>query len=271
MVLKISDLGLPSRPGQTLLIAAAHTVGVLCLLVGGVVSGVFGFGLGSYLHASHNLPSLEKVINYRPPVMSTFYADNGDVIGRFFTKERRITRLKSLPPHVFNAIVAAEDRRFFAHPGVDGYSVMRAAIKDVQAGQYVQGGSTITQQVVRLILLTKEKRLLRKMREALLALRLERRLTKEQILEIYLNQAYFGRGKYGIETAADSFFRKSARNLTIHEAALLAGLLSNPSVYAKPEDTSLWRATIIVTLFEFRGNPNPFPQRSLRTIQGATL
>ena len=229
------------HPERFIAASAAHVTAFLCLGFLAVMAGAGGFALGAYLLASYDLPPLQKVLSYRPAVISTFYANDGETIGRFFTEERRVVPLKTLPPHVVSAIISAEDRRFFHHPGVDGYAVIRAALKNIEAGHYTQGGSTITQQLVRLLLLTNERKMMRKLREALLAVRLEREIGKQQILEIYLNQVYFGRGTYGIEKAAESYFGKPARDLTIREAALLAGLLANPSTYSQPENESQLR------------------------------
>lgn len=227
------------HPEVTILSAASRVAATLTLLLMGLAAAAGGVSLGCYLLASRGLPSLEKATDYRPPIVSAFYAEDGEVIGRFFVEDRKPVSLDTLPPHVFNAVVAAEDRRFFEHHGVDGTAVFRALMKNINAGYYAQGASTITQQVVRSLLLTNDKRLMRKMREALLAYKLEKRLSKREILAIYMNQVYFGRGRYGIEKAAEGFFDKPARNISIKEAAMLAGLLSNPSKFSQLENSEL--------------------------------
>lgn len=209
------------------------------LLILGAASGLAGLALGGYFAASQGLPSLEELVNYRPPTVSTFYADDGTVIGRFFKERRYVISVNSLPAHVVAAVLAAEDSRFFSHPGVDWHGVGRALIKNLEAGYYAQGASTITQQIVRSTLLTRERKLMRKMREAILAYRLEQQLSKKEILQIYLNHVYFGRGAYGIESAARVYFGKSAPQLNVAEAALLAGVVANPSRFSDPADPSV--------------------------------
>jgi len=150
--------------------------------------------------------------------------------------ERGVSRayipLDMLPPHVADAVVATEDRRFFEHPGLDPWGMLRAAIANVRAGRLTQGGSTITQQLAKNIFLSSERTFSRKAEELVLALWLELRLSKRDILELYLNRVYFGGGAHGIEAASQRYFGKSARALTVAEAAVIAGLLKAPSKYA---------------------------------------
>lgn len=233
----IANKGVPF--GRLIVGVAGNLLGVCLLLILGGLAGLGGAAVAAYLAASEGLPALDEVVNYRPPAVSTFYADDGTIIGRFFKERRYLVSLDSLPPHVTGAFLAAEDNRFFSHSGVDWYGVVRAAIKNVEARSYAQGASTITQQVVRSVLLTREKRLVRKIREAILAHKLEDQLSKKEILQIYVNQVYFGRGAYGIEAAARTYFGKSAARLGIPEAALLAGIVANPSRYSDPKDPSI--------------------------------
>jgi penicillin-binding protein 1A len=193
---------------------------------------MLGAGLGIYAAFSADLPKIPDLKAYRPKTVSTFYAEDGTVIGLFYKEKRFPVPLDSVPPHVINAFLAAEDSRFFSHTGVDALGVIRAFVKNVRAGTFVQGGSTITQQVTRNFILSRQKTVSRKIREAMLAFRLERTLTKNEILEIYLNEIYLGRGSYGLEAAARTYFGKPATEMSIPEAALLAGLVSNPSKYA---------------------------------------
>lgn len=218
---------------------AGNLIAVSLLLIFGAASGLAGLALGGYFAASQGLPSLEELVNYRPPTVSTFYADDGTVIGRFFKERRYVISVDSVPAHVVGAVLAAEDSRFFSHPGVDWHGVGRALIKNLEAGYYAQGASTITQQIVRSALLTRERKLMRKMREAILSYRLEQQLGKKEILQIYLNHVYFGRGAYGIESAARIYFGKSAPQLNVAEAALLAGVVANPSRFSDPADPSV--------------------------------
>jgi len=197
----------------------------LCALAAGTVGAL----LGTYLLFSADLPRIPDLRAYRPKTVSHFYAEDGTVIGVFYREKRFPIPLSSMPAHVVNAFLAAEDARFFSHAGLDWPGVFRALVKNIELGNFSQGGSTITQQVTRNFLLTKEKKISRKIREAILALRIEKTLTKQEILELYLNEIFLGGGAYGIEAAAGTYFGKTTSELTIAEAAMLAGLVSNPS------------------------------------------
>ena len=185
-----------------------------------------------YLQIARSLPSTQSLKNYHPPIVSTMYAADGTVIGEFFTERRYLTPLKDLPPHVIQAFLAAEDARFYEHKGVDPVSILRAMFKNFQAGEIVQGGSTITQQVVKGLLLTPERTVIRKVKEAILAYRIDNTLTKDEILYLYLNQVYLGAGAYGVESAARIYFGKHAGELTIAQSAVLAGLCKAPTRFS---------------------------------------
>ncbi len=222
--------------------------GMPILLMCALGSGALGTLIGGYLSFSEGLPKIPDLRRYRPKTVSTFYAEDGTVIGIFYREKRFPVSLDSLPPHVVNAFLAAEDARFFSHTGVDPIGIVRAAIKNLMKRSFAQGGSTITQQVTRNFLLSKEKKLPRKIRELILAFRLEKTLTKREILQLYLNEIYLGMGAYGVEAAARNYFGKTSRDLTIAEAALIAGLVANPSKYAphKNLDTALSRRSFVL-------------------------
>ncbi|MFH0821915.1 MAG: transglycosylase domain-containing protein [Pseudomonadota bacterium] len=223
-------------------------VGAPLLIACGLISAGAGGLLAVYFHFSKDLPKIPDLRAYRPKTVSTFYAEDGSVIGLYYKEKRFPASLKSLPPHVINAFLAAEDARFFSHTGLDWPGIIRAALKNLQASDYAQGASTITQQVTRNFILTREKKLSRKIREALLAIRLEKTLSKEEILELYLNEIYLGSGAYGIEAAAMTYFGKNAAELAISEAALLAGLPASPSKYSpnKNLDAALGRRAFVL-------------------------
>ncbi|MBI4966090.1 MAG: PBP1A family penicillin-binding protein [Desulfomonile tiedjei] len=204
-------------------------VGIPILLLGAITWGALGAGLAVYLTYSVDLPRIPDLRSYRPKTVSNFFAEDGTVIGVFYKEKRFPIPLSSMPRHVVNAFLAAEDARFFSHTGVDLPGVFRALVRNIELGNFSQGGSTITQQVTRNFLLTKEKKISRKIREAILAHRIEKTLTKDEILGLYLNEIYLGGGAYGIEAAAGTHFGKTAAELTIAEAAMLAGSVSNPS------------------------------------------
>ena len=187
------------------------------------------FGLAFYFYFGYDLPSIESLKNYKPPTITRFYAEDGEVIGEFSLQRREVVSLDRMPEHLIQAFVAGEDSRFFQHMGLDYAAILRALIKNVFSGEIVQGGSTITQQVVKSLLLTPEKSFTRKIKEAILAYRIERDLSKEEILYLYLNQIYLGHGAYGVVSAAEAYFGKEIENLTLAESALLAGLPQAPS------------------------------------------
>ncbi|MBI1911599.1 MAG: PBP1A family penicillin-binding protein [Deltaproteobacteria bacterium] len=188
-------------------------------------------GFGTYFYFTRGLPSLETLQDYHPNLVTTVYSHDGRVIGEFYIERRIVVPLEKMPPHLVNAFLAAEDTKFFEHKGIDYTSIFRALLKNVMAGKVVQGGSTITQQLAKSIL-SSERKLSRKVREAILAFRIEKNLNKDEILHLYLNQIYFGNGAYGIQTAAETYFGKDVEELDLAECALLAGLPKAPSKYS---------------------------------------
>merc|ERR1711991_209069 len=170
----------------------------------------------------------------KPPVSSKMYSGNGDLVADFSKEKRIFVPYSAIPSNVINAFLSAEDKNFFTHPGVDAKGVMRAIfnnIKNVLTSKRLEGASTITQQVAKNFLLTNEVSINRKIKEAILAFRIERALTKERILELYLNQIYLGSGSYGVAAASLEYFDKSIKELNYVEAALLAALPKAPSKY----------------------------------------
>jgi len=209
---------------------------VLRLLVGLVALLLLG-GAGAaalvYLSLVSDLPDLRTLEDYRPPLTTVVVDRAGRPIGEFFEERRRLVRLEDLPPHVVQAFIAAEDDTFFEHSGIDYASIVRAAWSNLRAGGEIrQGASTITQQLVKSMLLSPERTWRRKVREMLLARRMEQRFTKEQILHLYLNQIYFGSGAYGVAEAARTYFGKDVGAIDVGEAALIAGLPKAPSRYS---------------------------------------
>jgi penicillin-binding protein 1A len=206
---------------------------LLCLLL---VYGLFAGAGGIYLavgEIDRDLPrDLTRALDYWPKRASLVYSADGELIGEFYLQKRILVDLDRVPPHVQHAFIAAEDQRFLDHPGFDLMGIARAAWTNWRSGHTQQGASTITQQVTRMLLLSNERSYRRKMREIVLSVRVERELTKREILHIYLNQVYLGHGAYGVEAAADVYFGKRVDHLTIAEGAMLAGLVQGPSVYS---------------------------------------
>ncbi|RMD85791.1 MAG: PBP1A family penicillin-binding protein [Candidatus Dadabacteria bacterium] len=202
----------------------------LGLAVAAAGAGAVGYAL--YEQYWVQLPPIDKLIEYNPPVATRVFAEDGTLVGEFYVEKRYLTPIERIPKVVKQAFVAAEDADFYEHHGIDLTSIARAFIANLRAGAVVQGGSTITQQVVKALLLSPERSYRRKLREIMLSLKLERELTKDQILYLYLNQIYLGDGNYGIGAAAHSYFGKDVSELGLAEAALLAGLPKAPSRYS---------------------------------------
>jgi penicillin-binding protein 1A len=191
----------------------------------------------------------QKLINYKPRLTTEVYDRNGEKIANLFSDEHRYyVSYENIPPRMIEALVAIEDTSFFEHHGVNPDAIMRAIVKDVSAGKLKEGASTITQQLVKNALLTRDKNFSRKFKEVLYAIRIEQELTKEQILERYFNEIYLGHGYYGIKTASDGYFRKPLKELTLKEIAMLVGLPKAPNFYAptKNYELSLGRANRII-------------------------
>ncbi|MGD8318500.1 MAG: PBP1A family penicillin-binding protein, partial [Myxococcales bacterium] len=208
----------PSSRGSfwTKLLGAALVVGALVVL-------------GAYAYFSRDLPPVSTLRDYEPPQTTRVYDRHGKVVGEIFTERRTVIPMSDVPRVVVLSVLAAEDADFYEHEGLDYTGILRAVMRDVLEGRAAQGGSTITQQVVKLMLLTPERTISRKLRELILARRLENELSKDEILHLYLNNVNFGHGRYGIQEAAKYYFDKDARDLTLAEAAMLAGIPQAPS------------------------------------------
>ncbi|MBN2687428.1 MAG: PBP1A family penicillin-binding protein [Deltaproteobacteria bacterium] len=204
---------------------------LLIILLIFFVTGI-GAGAGVLYYLMKSLPSIASLKDYRPSIITRVYADNHDLIDEFYIEDRKVIEITKIPKYVIQAFVAAEDARFFRHSGVDIQGIGRAFLKNLQAGEIVQGGSTITQQVAKSLFLTPEKSYIRKLKEAMLAYKIDRYLKKYEILNLYLNHIYLGGGAYGIEAASQRYFGKRTTDLTLSEAALLAGLPKAPNRYS---------------------------------------
>jgi len=191
------------------------------------------------LYLKISLPSISQLKNYRPKQTNVVIDVHGNLIGYIGKKRRIFVPLKKIPPHVIKAFIAAEDANFYKHKGIDFLSVLRALYKNIVHGRIVQGGSTITQQVVRALLLSPERTIQRKIKEIILAWQIEKYLTKDEILTIYLNHIYLGEGAYGVEAAALTYFNKHVWELNLNEAAVIAGLPPAPSRYSPLKNPKL--------------------------------
>jgi len=187
---------------------------------------------GLYYYLSQDLPRIDSLKDYRPAIVTSVFSDDGRKIGEFYEERRIVIPLSEMPKNLMDAFVAAEDSRFREHSGIDILSIIRASLKNFKAGTIVQGGSTITQQVTKSFLLTPERTYKRKIKEAILAYRIEKKFTKDEILFLYLNQIYLGHGAYGVESASENYFGKHTKDLNLAECSMLAGLPQAPSRYS---------------------------------------
>jgi penicillin-binding protein 1A len=199
-----------------------------------IVAAIFLLGsvAGAYTYFARDLPSTARLESFEPSLKTQVFADDGSIIGELYEQNRVLIPLDQIPQHLTDAIISVEDRKFYKHWGIDVFGIARAAFKNMIAGRIVQGASTITQQLARNLFVMFDISISRKVKEMILALKIERAYSKDEILEMYLNQIYFGSGAYGVEAAAREFFGKSVTELNIGEAALLAGLPKNPRDYS---------------------------------------
>jgi len=218
---------------------------LICLLF--VLSTLWYFSVG--------LPDYKKLSNYQPPVSSRVYSDDGKLIAEYAIEKRLFIPYDSIPKKIINSFLSAEDKNFFSHPGIDAKGILRALIKNlknISQNKRLEGASTITQQVAKNFLLTNEVSLNRKIKEAILAFRIERAYSKERILELYLNQIYLGQGTYGVASASLEYFDKSVKDLNYTESALLAALPKAPSKYDpyKYPDIAKFRRDLVLKNLE---------------------
>jgi penicillin-binding protein 1A len=217
----------------------------LFLIPSSVLTGIL---FGYFLWSLSDLPRVEALEDYTPLQSSKVYSASNTLIGEFYLERRTFIPYYRIPKYVKDAFIAIEDERFYKHHGIDIIAIARAIYRDIKARRIVQGGSTITQQLAKQLFLKPEKSLARKIREAAMAVQIEKRYTKEEILGLYLNQVYFGNRAYGIEAASHTYFGKSTDQLTIAEAALLAAIPKAPSYYDpfKHPDNTLKRRNIVL-------------------------
>lgn len=235
-----------------------------------------GVGIQVFRNYLDDLPEPAELTRYEPVMGAQFLAQDGTVAGERFEFKREFADIAEIPNELKQAVVAIEDSRFYDHEGVDPFGILRAFIRNFQEGRVVQGGSTITQQVVKLIVLTPEKSFERKAREALIALKTEMKYSKDEIMEIYLNQAWFGSNVHGVKAAASFYFDKELGQLTVAECALMAGMLKNANLYSPyrdPERAQLRRGVVLRRMRELghideatyrRANAEPLQVNQLR-------
>ena len=238
---------MPERHRRAGILRTVITRLLLVLFTVGVLVGAAVLGLVARYAAE--LPAVEVLRDYNPSLVTKVYGADGSVVGEFFVERRVIIPLSRIPKILQDAFVAAEDASFFEHHGLDFKAVLRATVRNVLAGGVVQGASTITQQVARNMFLSSERRLARKIKEAILAYRIEKHFTKQDILGLYLNHIYLGQGAYGVQAAALTYFGRPVDQLNLLESAVLAGLPKAPTTYspAQHPERALKRAGYVLT------------------------
>lgn len=217
------------------------------------VTGTAVIGVAFIRSTLRDLPDVESLERYVPPLVTNVLDLNGNPVSEFYTERRTTVPLIQIPVDLRRAVMTIEDGHFYTHWGIDLQAIGRAAVANTLAGRVVQGGSTLTQQLAKTIFLTREKTLGRKFKELLLTLQMERRYSKDEILQLYLNQIYFGAGAYGVEAAARWYFDKRAQELNLAESALLAGLIRSPNRYSPVTDAERAkdrRATVLKRMRE---------------------
>jgi len=209
---------------------------------------IFGITFGGYLAINRGIPSIKEVSEYRPLAGTKVYDDEDSLIDELKIEKGIFVPVQNIPEQLINAVIAVEDSRFWRHKGIDYLAIGRAITKDIFYGELKEGGSTITQQLAKVMFLTPEKTLKRKVREAALAIKIEKNLDKKEIMELYLNKIYFGHGAYGVEMASRIYFGKSVKDLTLSEAAIIAGLIRAPSVYSPYNNITRARERQLIVL-----------------------
>ena len=218
------------------------------LLLPLVLVALLGSVAGSFATNFVRVPRVQELATYRPDIITQITSRDGSTIARYAIERRILISRAEIPASVRNALIATEDKNFFHHGGVDVPRTVSALMTNVQQGGYAQGGSTLTQQLARAIFLSPRKTLSRKINEALVAFEIERRYSKDQILTMYANEIYLGHGNYGVEAACRYYFGKSVKDVTLAEAALLAGIVQRPedqSPFRNPALAKARRATAL--------------------------
>ncbi len=225
------------------------TIAVLALLL---VFGIFSV-IGLFFYISSDLPQINSLKDYNPPMNSKIFSKDGELLLEMGAETREVVPFKKIPPKVVGAFLAAEDDNFYAHQGIDYYGIARAFLVNMKEGRLVQGGSTITQQVAKSFLLTKERTISRKVKDLLLARKIEQKFSKDEILFLYLNQVYLGGGYYGVKAAFEGYFEKDLSEATPAEMALVAGLLVAPgrySPYVNPQFAKMRQNYVLKRMYE---------------------
>src|SRR5437016_7658615 len=229
-------------------VAGRKVVGRVLLAFLVLVSALMGATAGLLLVYSTDLPQVDELEHYRPGSITELYDDQKRIIGTFALQRRVVASYEDYPQVLRDALISTEDKDFFLHSGINVWRIVGAAYRDIESGGRVQGASTLTMQLARNLFLSPDRSFHRKIQEVLLAIQIERRFTKEQILTLYANQIYLGHGVYGFEAASEFYFSKPARQLALEEAALIAGLPKSPALYSpiNHADRALHRRNLVI-------------------------
>lgn len=245
-----------------------------------LAAALMGGAVGFLLYSAWDLPEVSALEEYRPSITTRVYSITNRLLAEFFIENRTPVNLDEVPDMLIQALIATEDARFYSHRGLDFRGIARAMYRNIRAGRIVEGGSTLTQQLAKILFLTPERKYTRKLKEMVMALKIEQRYTKREILSLYMNQIYFGSGAYGIESASQTYFGKPAKDLTIAECALLAGIPRSPRYYSpfhSPESARSRRrhvlrrmvATGLITPSDAEeADKTPFPAQAAVTVKG---
>ena len=266
-----------SERGAKIVREVLRIVGLLVLFLAVFAAGA---GVSGIRFLKKDLPSAHDLEAYQAPLVTRFYDLQDSLLAEFYIEKRMPVPLDRVPKHLIDAVITMEDRKFYEHWGVNLLSVFRAVLSNLRARRVVRGGSTITQQLARALFLTQERSIVRKMREALLAMEVEKTYSKDKILEMYLNQIYFGHGAYGIKSAAKTYFDTDIGDMTLAEAALLAGIIRSPAAYSPfshPEEALRRRSIVLEAMVgagavgrREAGQAKNSPLGVKRSIEGTT-
>ena len=219
--------------------------GLISITFGGIFFGILAGGFFSLIH---DLPQINSLKQFKPSSVTTVFSSDDKILAKFYIEKRFPVSIEKIPQNLISALLTIEDKNFYSHTGINLKAIFRAIFHDIKARSYKQGASTLTQQLAKTLFLSSEKSISRKIKEALLALQIERRYTKNEIIELYLNLIYLGSGAYGVEAASQTYFGKHVSDLTLAESALIAGLPKAPSVYSpiKNPDLAKKRRNIVL-------------------------
>jgi penicillin-binding protein 1A len=199
----------------------------------------FGILAGGFFNLIHDLPQINSLQQFTPSSVTTVFSSDNKILAKFYIEKRFPVSIEKIPKNLISALITIEDKNFYIHSGINLKAIFRAIFHNIKARGYTQGASTLTQQLAKTLFLSSEKSIARKIKEAFLTIQIERRYTKNEILELYLNLIYLGSGVYGVEAASQTYFGKSVKDLTLAESALIAGLPKAPSVYSPIKNPDL--------------------------------